>query len=290
MELSDLSVFYAVVEEGGVTSAARVLHRVPSNITTRIQKLESELGKKLFIREKNRLRVSPAGEQLLPYATKILALAGEAVEQLNQQKPQGALRLGTMEAVAASRLSAVLMDYHCLYPDVDMEVKVSPTGVLIEQVLAGDLDIALVADPVKDPRLHSVPVFSEKLVLVSDLQQKEINAVTDLGSMPTLLGFSSRCVYRARLAEWVKAANVVAKVVEINSYHALLNCVTAGMGVGLVPEKLLEFYPFKDGLMVHQIPVDLSESITHIIWREDSVKPSITAFAEALMKTSNINE
>lgn len=70
MELSDLTIFCTVVESGGISSAAQQLNRVPSNITSRVKKLEAELNKPLFIREKNRLRVSPAGEQLFDYAKK----------------------------------------------------------------------------------------------------------------------------------------------------------------------------------------------------------------------------
>ena len=109
----------------------------------------------------------------------------------------------------------------------------------------------------------------------------------DLGDNPTLLGFSSRCAYRARLAEWIKEADLIAKVVEINSYHALLNCVTAGMGVGLIPQKLLEFYSFKDGLKIHQLPKRLQRTTTCVIWRKDSVKPSLSAFTELLIDASN---
>ena len=63
MELSDLRVFCTVVEQKGINKAAENLHRVPSNITARIQKLEAELNQTLFFRTKNRLKISPAGEQ-----------------------------------------------------------------------------------------------------------------------------------------------------------------------------------------------------------------------------------
>jgi len=288
VELSDLKIFHAVAETGGISHAASLLNRVPSNITARIQKLESELDKPLFIRERNRLRISPAGELLLNYANKILSLADEAIEQLNDDQPTGKLRLGSMEAVAASRLSDILMDYHQRFPDIELEVSTNPTGHLIEQILAGDLDLALVADPPKDAKLCITPIFSEKLVLVSGLHQIEIKHPRDLGSNPTLLGFSPKCAYRTRLADWVKESDVIAKVIEINSYHALLNCVIAGMGVGLIPEILMDFYPFKSGLKVHALPKHLQSTTTSLIWRLDSLKPSMSAFNDLLLKASNI--
>ena len=288
MELSDLTIFCAVVEMGGISPAAHVLNRVPSNITSRVKKLEAELNTDLFIREKNRLRPSPTGEQFFTHAKEILAMAESAILQINNTTPSGRLRLGSIEAVAASRLSNVLMDFHQTYTEVELEVTTSPTGTLIEQVIDGQLDLALVSDPPQDQRLQITPVFSETLVLVSSLRNEDINSPLDLGHNPTLLGFSTQCVYRTRLVNWVKQADLHPKIVEINSYTALLNCVTAGMGVGFVPEKLLTVYPFKDGIKTHPLPTAIGTTTTNLIWRKDSVKSSMEAFKNILMAISNI--
>ncbi len=284
MEISDLAIFAKVAEVESITKAAEQLFRVPSNITARVKKLENELQKELFIREKNRLRISPAGEQLLEYARKILALAAEAREQLHQASPSGILRIGSMEAVAASRLSPVLTRFHQSFTEVTLEVSTGPTGELIEQVLEAKLDMALVADPPADERLGMLPVFGETLVIVSSIAHPDIRTVDDLGESPTMLGFGAKCAYRERLTRWIVSADRVVRVVEINSYHALLNCVIAGMGVGLVPEKLLETYPFVDGLKVHRLPQDWGRTVTHLIWRKDADRPSMSAFRGEIEK------
>jgi DNA-binding transcriptional LysR family regulator len=79
MDLSDLRIFSAVVRHGGVTRAAERLHRVQSNVTTRVRQLEDELNVRLFIREGKRLHLAPAGKVLLDYADRQLALAEEAL-------------------------------------------------------------------------------------------------------------------------------------------------------------------------------------------------------------------
>jgi len=288
MELSDLKIFCCVIEAGGISPAAKLLNRVPSNVTSRIQKLEAELNKPLFIREKNRLRASPAGQKLFSHAKKILSMAEQALDELNQDKPTGSLRLGSVEAVAASRLSGVLMKFHQRYSEVDLELTISPTGDLADKILASELDLALVCDPISDKRVEVLPIFQEKLVLVSALRDDIINSPIDLGSKPTILGFSTQCMYRSRLTQWLKHAEVIPRIVEINSYFALLNCITAGMGVGLVPEKLLDCYPFVDGLTIHPLPKEISKTTTCLMWRKDSIKPSMTAFIDTLMQDSNI--
>lgn len=288
MELSDLKIFCSVIETGGISSAAKKLNRVPSNVTARIQKLEAGLDKPLFIRENNRLRASPAGETFFRYAKKILSMAEQALDELNQDKPTGALRLGSVEAVAASRLSGVLMEFHQKFTEVDLELTISPTGDLADNILASKLDLALVCDPIADKRVEVLPVFQEKLVLVSALRDDMICSPADLGTKPTILGFSTQCMYRSRLAKWLKHAEVIPRIVEINSYFALLNCITAGMGVGLVPEKLLDCYPFVDGLKIHALPEDISKTTTCLMWRKDSIKPNMTAFINTLVQHSNI--
>ena len=287
MELSDLRIFVQVVSCGGITAAAEALHRVPSNVTARIKKLENILDKTLFIREKNRLRISPAGEQLLPYAEHLLALAHETLSAMGNHKVQGVFKLGAMEAVAATRLVQPVMNFHQRYPLVDLEIKTAPTGELIARVLEGEIDLALVADPPEDSRLHAQAVFEEQLVIVSCLSHRDINEPQDLSDSPTFIGFSASCAYRNRMTQWIKRSGNVSKVVEISSYHTLLSCVAAGMGVGIVPVALLHNYPFTDSLKVHPLPSHWSRSTTHFIWRRENEKASIKAFIDSV--EGNIN-
>src|SRR5258706_13530565 len=112
MDLTDLHVFRTVVAAGGVTRAAARLHRVPSSVTTRVRKLEEELGVALFLREGKRMRLSPAGKVLLDYAERLLALAQAAREAMHETGPRGLLRLGAIESTAAARLPALLNAFY----------------------------------------------------------------------------------------------------------------------------------------------------------------------------------
>ncbi len=289
MELSDLRVFLQVVESGGVSAAAEQLNRVPSNVTARIKSLEEKLDKALFVRDKNRLRISPAGEQLLPYAKQLLTLSEQAKNALTDSEPSGQLRLGSMEAVAATHLVEPVMQFHQKYPQVKLEVKTAPTGELIDRILAGDLDVALVADSYPDSRLTQTQVFEEELVIVSDLKHEAITSVNDLGCDPTFIGFSASCAYRNKMTQWIKSAGHRVKVIEISSYHTMLSCVAAGMGVGIVPKALLASYPCSTSIQVHVLDRQWRQSITSLIWRNDSVSPSILAFAKEVTHISNCN-
>ena len=118
MDLSDLLIFSTVAREGSVTRAAERLRRVQFNVTTRIQRLEEDLRVTLFIREGKRLHLAPAGQVLLGYAERLLALADEARGAAHDERPRGTFRLGAMESTAAVRLPGLLSEYHRRYPGV----------------------------------------------------------------------------------------------------------------------------------------------------------------------------
>src|SRR5437764_8271886 len=142
MDLSDLLIFKTVVEAGGVVKAAGRLHRVQSNVTTRIKQLEQSVGVPLFFREKQRLHLSPHGEMLLIYADRLLRLADEAKGAINAGAPRGTLRLGALESTCASRLPAILSEFHQRCPQVTVELKTGTNDFLAAAVAERRLDAA----------------------------------------------------------------------------------------------------------------------------------------------------
>ena len=89
MDLRALEIFRAVAQEGSVSGAAQKLHRVQSNVSTRIKQLELHLDKALFVRHKRGLALTPDGEILLAYADRLLQLSTEAAEAMKKGVPRG---------------------------------------------------------------------------------------------------------------------------------------------------------------------------------------------------------
>ena len=147
MDLSDLRIFVAVVRKGGVTRAAERLHRVQSNVTTRIRQLEEDLGVALLIREGKRLHLAPQGRCCLATLIALLALADETRDALQDAKPRGAFRLGAMESTAAVRLPGLLSEYHRRHPGVVIKLRTGNPQVLASAILAGDLMQRLLPNP-----------------------------------------------------------------------------------------------------------------------------------------------
>src|SRR2546427_494981 len=167
MDFASLQIFKTVVDEGGIIAAARKLHRVQSGVTTRIKQLETSLGVALFIRDKRRLTLSPAGEIFLGYVEQLLRLAEQARHAVLGDAPRGVLRLGTLESTAASRLPPLLAHYHQQYPDVRVALATDTTDALVEGVMCRKFDAAFVIGRVQSMGLEAMEAFDEELVIVA---------------------------------------------------------------------------------------------------------------------------
>jgi DNA-binding transcriptional LysR family regulator len=147
IDLSALEIFKTVAEQGGITKAALRLHRVQSNVTTRVKQLEERLGTTLFLRQRGRLTLSAEGKLLLGYTERLLHLSSEAEAALRNGTPRGTLQIGALESAAATRLPPILSRYHQAYPDVRIELVTGTTGALIGKVMNHEVEAAFVAEP-----------------------------------------------------------------------------------------------------------------------------------------------
>lgn len=282
MELRELETFRAVVEGGGVTRAATRLNRAQSSITARIRQLEASLGVSLFEREGRRLRLTAAGDMLVGYADRLLALADEARAAVRRDGACGRLRLGTTESVAASRLPRPLAGFHQRHPEITVELQTAHSRELLARVQAGTLDLAIVSDAAGDERFVNVPWHVEELVLVSAAG----DAVRDPRRMAggTLLMFGGNgCAYRRRFEQWLQMLRVVpARELEFASYHAILTAAASGVGVGLVPRSVLDIYSQRDAVSVHKVPARIARVPTAMVTLRGRHVPALTRLVDCL--------
>lgn len=278
MDLTQLKMFCSVAETGSVARAAELLNRVPSNLTTRLRQLEQELGADLFIREKQRLRLSPVGHNFLNYAQRILALSEEAMNMTHSGEPGGHFALGAMESTAATRLPELLSVFNSRYPQVSLSLVTGIASELIERVREGTLAAALTDGPVQVEALNSCQAFREKLVLISRLQHDPITQPADAVNTP-LFAFKPGCSYRLRLESWFRSAGIQpGGFVEVSSYHAMLANVASGNGLALLPESVLETLPGKHQVQTHALPDDVADIATWLIWRRDAFTANVETF------------
>ncbi|MFE7170430.1 LysR family transcriptional regulator [Streptomyces sp. NPDC057616] len=160
MELRQLACFVTVAEELHFGRAAERLHIVQSAVSMQIQRLERELGAELFDRTPRRVRLTAAGQRLLPEARTVLAAAERARAAV--APPQG-LRLGTGRG-PGTRLDRVLAAFALRAPDVPVELVALPAGERLARVADGQLDAAFVRAVEPVPGVRVLPLWPDPLV------------------------------------------------------------------------------------------------------------------------------
>lgn len=280
MDLTQLELFKAVAEEGSISAAAQRLHRVPSNLTTRIKQLEQELGVDLFIREKLRLRLSATGWTFLDYARRILDLVEEAKQATSGSEPQGGFTLGSLESTAAVRIPSVLAAYHQRYPKVELDFSTGPSGDMIDGVLSGRLSAAFADSPLRHPNLEGIEVFEEEMVVITAAGHPPVTRPLDVNGH-TIYAFRANCSYRRHFEEWfVSDQATPGKIFEIESYHGMLACVTAGAGVAIIPRSMLESMPGSSSVNAYPMEEKFRHLKTWLVWRNGVRSPNLNAFIE----------
>ncbi|MBT9387047.1 LysR family transcriptional regulator [Pseudooceanicola sp. CBS1P-1] len=291
MDLATLRVFRAVAREESVTRAADLLGRAPSNVTTRIQQLEAELGTQLFHRNRKRMILSDAGRIFADYAERILNLADEAQQRLDPSSPRGTLRVGSMESTIASRLAGPLSRFSRAWPEAQLELTSAPSAPLLDALRACRIDCALVAFPpdgdIGEPLdLETQPLFREDLVLLLPSDHPEIRVPADL-RLRTLAAFGPGCTYRKLAEDWLMSdGGSGVRIQEVPSYHAMYGCTAAGACISIMPKSVAELMGSSGSVLA----VPLMQVVTHLAWRTGFDTASLRAFRACLTEGSNLQE
>lgn len=283
MEMRQLKIFCAVAELGSFTAAAVRINTVQSNVTMRIKELEAELKRELFIRRKSGVVLTVAGETFLGYARRILQLTEESRSALlDTGVPNGPLRLGSMETTAAIRLPKILTRYREQHPDVQLSLLTGTTAELIKAIESHRIDGAFVGGFHQNPMLAQQEVFSEELVLVSSDQFDSLDTLMARMPSQTVLVFRSGCFYRSTLENWFYRVGLVPnQIMEMGSLDGILTCVSAGMGVTLLPRSVTQNCSVRHAIRCHELPAEFSRVSTVFIRRQDSLPTSaMSAFME----------
>lgn len=152
LPLDLLRTFVAVADLGTVTGAAGRIGRTQPAVTQQLRRLESLLGRPLFLRQRRRLSLAPAGEALLHHARRLLDANDSAVAAIASAPLAGPVRVGLVQDFADTLLSGVLADFAHAHPELRLDVQVGGSAALRRSLADGRLDLALcVAQPREEP-------------------------------------------------------------------------------------------------------------------------------------------
>lgn len=282
MDASDLRIFEGVARLRGMSRAAEELNTVQSNITARIRLLEEELGVLLFTRHSRGVSLTPAGRRLLPYASRVQQLLREAAQATREDgTPKGQLLMGSLETTAAVWLSPVIAAYLSDYPEVDLVLATGTSCELIDRVLDRQLDGALVCGPVNHAELETQFFTREELVVLSAPSLTSFDNLARQNDLKIIV-LRSGCSYRQHLETLLANRGIVDfRCLEFGTLEAIIGCVSAGLGITLLPKSLAGTVWRPDQVAVHDLPLREAEVETVFIRRRDSfVSSALTEFLQ----------
>lgn len=239
MEFHRLRYFVAVAETGSFTRAAAREGVTQPSLSQQILELEKDLDTRLFDRLGRTVVLTDAGTQLLPRAQQVLAAVADA-ERSVRAAAGGVLRAGAIPTIAPYLLPTVARRFLKDFPTVRLQLSEDRTERLLEALLAGELDVGVMALPVRDDRLHVEKLFAEDLVLAvpagHKLAGKPTARLGDLAEEPFLLLDDLHCFGDQVLSLCRRGGKFEPRVAcQGEQLGTLLGLVGCGVGVTIVP-------------------------------------------------------
>jgi DNA-binding transcriptional LysR family regulator len=242
LEIRQLKAFVAIAEMGTFTAAALRVHVTQAAISMQIRQLENEVGAKLFVRAPRHVILTEAGEHLLQRARQILREHDAAIEEIAELAgaERGRLRIGSASAmVLTDPLPEILKDLRKQHPRAEISVVSGTSEALVEQILAGELDLAFVSLPVEARGIQTERLSEDQLVAIASPRhslgkQRTVSAYT-LAGEKLILGERGGNTRRL-IDQFFAQAGVSLKVtMELSRQAAIKRMVEEDMGVGIVP-------------------------------------------------------
>ena len=279
MDLRTIKTFQTIARLGSFQKAAEELKYVQSTVTMQIQKLESDLGVKLFERGK-KIHLTEAGRLFHEKADLLLRDLDYVQNTMKQwlHGEAGKVRIGAIEPMAIFRLPSILLPFKQKYPKVQLSIQIDNTQNLTKMIKEGELDLAICNTPNLDHTTLFEPLFIEEVSLLvpkeHPLSEKEQVELSDFkGERLLLSGFV--CNYRISLEKSLVEAGVSPDIqLEVNSMSALKEYVQVGFGIAVVPDVMVKNPP--TGTEIKKIS-DLKIGVTTGILRKINTVTNGTA-------------
>lgn len=295
LNLRQLTVFYYVAKNLSFTRAAEELFISQPAVTMQIASLEELYGLQLFIREKNKLALTEAGEALFPYAEKLMEIGYQAERVLLNMKanPHGLLRVGTTKTFARYVLPPFILRFAEEFPKVSIKVDEGSSEEMMMSVVYGRNDIAIVGRLAYPDRVESFPFTGreedELFVLVPKNHRfsgRDPVSLEELADEPVILrerGSTTRNVTLAAL----DSRGITPKVLlESGNIDLIKELVEKGVGISILGGIGLQDVTEDSGVKVIKIDAKLKFPIDFVLQAGGHRPQAVTAFIDLVKKMS----
>ena len=243
MELRHLRYFAAVAETGNLSRAAEKLFIAQPPLSVQIHQLVEELGLPLFTRHPKGVRLTPAGQALLPEARYLLDRAARIADVARDagQGPDGNLSLGFVPSAISTVLPTLVRRLRKLHPRLNLELREMISSEQVDALVAGHIDAGIARTPTRHPRLVVARQMADSFCLALPASQgRKAPAAVNLRQFAnaTFVAFTRHRgpAYFDQSIHLCSQAGFSPRVrYEATTVHGVLDLVSADLGVALVP-------------------------------------------------------
>ncbi len=295
MRIRNLLTFIKVAQLQSFHAAAQALHASQPAISARIVALEETLGVKLFVRDKGGTRLTSRGQQLLPYAEKLLAVYHEMKNQIHDDSPEkGLVRVGVTDTLAHLWLSRLLQDWRETFPLIEFEFVVDVSSVLWKQLQEHQLDLGFLVSGQGAAQFVTEPLSSYPQVWLASPALKLGNQSLDLSRLVDypLLSFPRGTQPWQHLQAALEPLGESRPMLHTcSSVASLLNLAEQGFGIALLPEPLVVDHLSNGRLDRLNIDIQVPNLEFCCTWRvdDDRILPRLLAESARLLVQKSLS-
>lgn len=284
--LKQLRYFDALAHHGHFGDAADACAISQPALSMQIKGLEQSLNCILFERGPRRVRLTTVGRAYLTRARTILRSVDELEDlaRASEGRLVGDLRVGIIPTIAPYLLPPIMGDLSRLFPDVDIHIRETMTSTLLQELVDGKIDAAIVALPVSEPTVTEVALFDESFVLVRPEtdRDKPIPDRDMLSEMRLLLLEEGHCFRDQALSFCNAQSTLPRETLDATSLSTLVQMVGAGLGVTLIPEMAVAVETRSAAVAIDCFCAPQPTRTIGMIWRKES------ALAQQYLEMSEI--
>lgn len=290
MTLAQLQAFVETARRGSFTAAAKVLGTAQASVSELVRRLEDEFETQLFVRVNRRLRITPAGEELLPRAELIVRTADETLQTMTALRSldAGTASFGLLKYSAAYSLSDLAKQFHEAHPNLKIRLIGQNSNEVAEAVRVGELEAGLVILPIDTDGLEITPIIRDEIFYVTS----ELNRLPERATAQTVAS-APMIVYdtqrgsdptRRQLNERAQASGFPMRVImELENAESALSLVASGVGDTYIFGAMLKSPLMPASLLTASFDPPLYDIIA-IVTREGAILSSATKEMAALAR------
>lgn len=243
MTITQLNYILSVAEYQNFTKAAEHSYVTQPTLSMQIQKLEDELGVKIFDRSKKPIELTSVGQKIVTQAKNIVNESNRISDIIDQEKGfiGGEYKIGIIPTIMPTLLPMFLKTFINKYPKVELKIKELTTEEIIKQLNEGHIDAALAATPLGDDNLIEAPLYYEPFVAyIPDnhrLAEYKTIAIADLDLEDILLLEDGHCFRDGIINLCHASRNNSSKKfkLESGSFETLIKLADENLGMTLLP-------------------------------------------------------